>query len=71
MRRYQTPYLYHEPTNQRHDLANFHLPKEYLGEWRCDTHPRSSNDGKLVTVDSPHGGAGRQVWLLDVSKIVG
>lgn len=70
-RRYQTPYLYHEPTNQRHNLANFHLPKEYLGEWRCDTHPRSSNDGKLVTVDSPHGGAGRQVWLLDVSKIVG
>ena len=71
VRRQQTPYLYHEPTKKRHDLGHFHSPKEYTGEWRCDTHPRSSNDGRLVTIDSPHGGNGRQVWLLDVSAIVG
>lgn len=71
VRRQQTPYLYHEPTRKRHDLGRFHSPKEYAGEWRCDTHPRSSNDGRLVTIDSPHGGSGRQIWLLDVSGLVG
>lgn len=71
VRRQQTPYLYHEPTRKRRDLGRFHSPKEYAGEWRCDTHPRSSNDGRLVTIDSPHGGSGRQIWLLDVSGLVG
>jgi len=68
--RRQTPYLYHTPTRERTDLGHFYLPPKYSGEWRCDTHPRSSNDGRLVTIDSPHGGNGRQVWLLDVSSIV-
>ncbi len=71
VRRQQTPYLYHEPSRRRFDLGHFHSPPEYVGEWRCDTHPRSSNDGRLVTIDSPHGGNGRQVWLLDISEIVG
>lgn len=70
IRRQQTPYLYHVPTGERHELGRFHLPKDYSGEWRCDTHPRSSNDGKKVVIDSPHGGNGRQLWLLDVSEIV-
>lgn len=69
--RQQCPYLYHVTTGKRHELGKFHLPPPYKGEWRCDTHPRSSNDGRFVTIDSPHGGTGRQVWLLDVSDIVG
>jgi len=69
--RQQTSYLYHVPTDTRHDLGHFHLPAAYQGEWRCDTHPRSSNDGKFVCIDSPHGGDGRQLWLMDVSEIVG
>ncbi len=69
--RQQNPYLYQVSTDKRFDLGRFHLPKVYSGEWRCDNHPRSSNDGRLVTIDSPHGGNGRQVWLLDVSEIVG
>jgi hypothetical protein len=69
--RWQTPYLYHVPTGKRVDLGHFYLPPEYSGEWRCDLHPRSSNDGRTVAIDSPHGGKGRQVWLLDVSGIVG
>jgi len=68
--RQQTVYLYHVPTDKRVDLGHFHSPDRYKGEWRCDTHPRSSNDGRLITIDSPHGGEGRQVWLLDVSEIV-
>jgi len=69
--RFQTPYLYHVPSNRRVDLGRFHSPRVYTGEWRCDTHPRSSNDGKLVTIDTPHPGQGRQLQLLDVSRIVG
>ncbi len=67
--REQIPYLYHEKTNKRIDLGRFHEPLAYNGEWRCDTHPRSSNDGKLVCIDSTHGGNGRQMYLIDISSL--
>ncbi len=65
----QTVYLYHVPSGRRIDLGHFPSPPAYRGEWRCDTHPRSSDDGKLVAIDSPHAG-GRQVHRLDISEIV-
>ncbi len=68
--RMQTPYLYHIPTDRRVDLGHFYSPAFYTGEWRCDTHPRSSRDGRLVCIDSPHQG-GRQMYLIDVRDIVG
>jgi len=68
--REQNPYLYHVPTGRRFWLGHFPLPREYTGEWRCDTHPRCSRDGTKVVIDSPHGGKGRQMWLIDVSGIV-
>ncbi len=71
LRREQHPYLYHVPTGERFWLGHFRSPTEYRGEWRCDTHPRFSPDGKMVVVDSPHGGNGRQLHLIDVSGIVG
>ncbi len=67
--REQVPYLYNEKTNKRIDLGRFHEPKEYVGEWRCDTHPRASNDGKLICIDSTHGGDGRQMYLIDISSL--
>ena len=69
-RRNQNPYLYHVATGKVVWLGHFHSPREYSGEWRCDTHPRFSPDGRMVVIDSPHGGNGRQLWLIDVSKIV-
>ncbi|MGC1275770.1 MAG: hypothetical protein WBC44_18850 [Planctomycetaceae bacterium] len=69
--RRQTVYLYHVPTGKRTDLGRFHLPVEYKGEWRCDTHPRASRSGKLVCIDAPHAKEGRQLHLLDISTIVG
>lgn len=69
-KRQQIPYLYHVPTDRRFDIGKFHLPPDYKGEWRCDLHPRASNDGRIVAIDSAHGGDGRQVYLLDVSAIV-
>ncbi len=67
--RTQNPYLYHVATGRRVPLGHFHLPNEYSGEWRCDTHPRFSPDGKLVCIDSPHTGEGRQLHLIDISRI--
>ena len=67
--REQIPYLYHEKTNKRIDLGRFHQPEAYHGEWRCDNHPRASNDGKSVCIDSTHGGNGRQMYLIDLSGL--
>lgn len=64
--RMQIPYLYHIPTDRRVDLGQFYSPAFYTGEWRCDTHPRGSRDGKLVCIDSPHN-HGRQMYVIDVS----
>ena len=69
--RKQNVYLYHIPTGRRVPLGHFKSPPEYKGEWRCDTHPRSSPDGRKVVIDSPHGGNGRQMYLIDISGIVG
>ena len=68
--RLQHPYLYHLPTHRRIPLGHFHSPPEYSGEWRCDLHPRYSPDGRKVVIDSTHEGQGRQMYLIDISKIV-
>ncbi len=68
--REQVVYLYHVPTGKRVELGRFHLPGAYRGEWRCDTHPRLSRDGTKIVIDSPHGGAGRQMVMIDISRIV-
>ena len=69
--RLQHPYLYEIATGRRVPLAHLYSAPEYKGEWRCDNHPRYSPDGKKVVVDSPHGGNGRQLYLIDISEIVG
>ena len=69
-RREQSPYLYHVKTGKRVWLGHFAQPREYRGEWRCDTHPRFSPDGRSVVIDSPHTGQGRQLHLIDISGIV-
>jgi Tol biopolymer transport system component len=68
--RNQNPYLYNVASGVRYPLGHFQLAREYGGEWRCDTHPRFSPDGKKVVIDSPHGGNGRQMHLIDISGIV-
>ena len=69
-KREQHVYLYHVASGRRVPLGSFASPPEYTGEWRCDTHPRFSPDGRKVTIDSPHRG-GRQVYLIDIGAIVG
>lgn len=67
--RLQHPYLYSIPANRKLPLGHFASPREYAGEWRCDTHPRNSRSGKAVCIDSPHNG-GRQMYLIDISGLV-
>ena len=68
--RLQTPHLYHVATGRRVDLGHFHVPKIYAGEWRVDSHPRISPDGRLVCIDAPHENEGRQLHLIDITPIV-
>ena len=67
--REQIPYLYQVSTGKKIELGRFYEPKEYTGEWRCDTHPRCSNDGKLICIDSTHEGNGRQMYLIDIRSL--
>lgn len=67
----RNPYLYDTETGKRYPLGHFDSPAGYTGEWRCDAHPRYSPDGRSVVIDSPHGGNGRQMYLIDTSGIVG
>lgn len=66
----QVPFLYHLPTDRRIDLGRFPAGETYVGEWRCDLHPRSSPDGTKVCIDSTHGGNGRQLYLIDISTLI-
>lgn len=68
--RLQHPYLFQVASGKQASLGHFRSPPEYTGEWRCDTHPRFSPDGKKVVIDSPHGG-GRQLYLIDIGGMVG
>jgi hypothetical protein len=69
--REQSVYLYHVPTGRRIVVGRFPAPPEYSGEWRCDTHPRHSPDGRLLVIDAPQPEQGRQMHLIDISRIVG
>ncbi|HUT33649.1 MAG TPA: LamG-like jellyroll fold domain-containing protein [Planctomycetota bacterium] len=69
-RREQHVFVYHVATGKLVSLGRYHSPPAYTGEWRCDTHPRFSPDGKLVCFDSPHGGNGRQMYLVDIGALV-
>jgi len=69
--RLQDLYLYHVATGTRHNLGQFATAPGFDGELRCDLHPRSSRDGRKVVIDSSHAGNGRQMYLLDVSMLVG
>ena len=67
--RKQHVYLYNVAEDRRVPLGHFYSPKEYSGEWRCDTHPRFSPDGRSVVIDSPHTPDGRQLHLIDISGV--
>lgn len=68
--REQVLYLYHIPSKRKVVVGRFRSPPQYRGEWRCDLHPRLNHSGTQVVIDSPHGGNGRQMYLIDIRGIV-
>lgn len=62
--------LYRPSDNKLIHLGKFYLTRDASGEFRCDTHPRWSRDGRYVTIDSMHMGDTRQIYLIDVGDIV-
>jgi len=63
-------WLYHIPGRKKVPLGRYHEPPAYRGEWRCDLHPRLSRSGRKVVIDTPYQGDGRQMYLIDIGKIV-
>ena len=68
--RLQHVYLYHIPTKRRIPVGDFYLDPKYMGEWRCDTHPRASPDGRKVVIDCPVGDHGRQLIMMDITALL-
>ncbi|MDG1806833.1 MAG: DUF1080 domain-containing protein [Pirellulaceae bacterium] len=69
-KREQVLYLCHLPTQSKLEIGRFPLPDSYRGEWRCDTHPRVSRDGKKIVIDSAHTPEGRQQYLIDIGHLI-
>ncbi len=69
--RLQELYLFHVPSGRKVSLGKFHEPAKFKGEWRCDLHPRCDQQGKRVFFDSTHEGNKRQIYMADISGIVG
>ncbi len=68
--RLQELYLFHVPTERKITLGKFHEPIEFKGEWRCDLHPKTSQDGKFVLFDSTHKGDKRQIFMIEIADII-
>jgi len=68
--------MYHLPTKKFVPLGKLAYKlggKLYLDNpriFRVDLHPRFSPDGKFVSIDSSHEGFGRQIYLIDISRII-
>lgn len=68
--RMQTLYLYHIPSKRRVILGKFLSPPQYKGEYRCDLHPRSNQQGTEVFFDSTHEKLGRQIYRVNIEKVI-
>ncbi|CAN5305491.1 hypothetical protein BH23BAC1_BH23BAC1_23970 [soil metagenome] len=68
--RYQHLYLFNVETNEKIPLSDLYLAPEYKGEWRVDTHPRFSRDGKFIVVDGQDKNEGRQLFLMEIDHLI-
>ena len=68
--RMQQLYLYHLPTGRRVELGEYHEPAMFRGEYRCDLHPRSDQQGRRVFFDSTHRSGKRQMYMIDISSVL-
>ena len=55
--------VYNIAENRKIVLGEFHHEEQFVGDIRCDLHPRWAPDGKTITFDSVHEGS-RQIYLV-------
>ena len=60
--------VYNIAENRKIVLGEFHHEEQFVGDIRCDLHPRWTPDGATVTFDSVHEGS-RQIYLVDLSSL--
>jgi len=48
--------LYDTASGQRCDIARLRSPFQYVGDMRCDLHPRWNRDSTMISFDSAHTG---------------
>ncbi|MCC6145818.1 MAG: PD40 domain-containing protein [Candidatus Hydrogenedentes bacterium] len=65
--RMQHVYLVNLEKGQAGEVAAFHEPRAFAGDWRCDLHPRWSRDGRQICIDSTHDGT-RQIYILTLNN---
>ena len=57
--------IYNIAENRKIVLGEFHHEEQFVGDIRCDLHPRWAPDGKTITFDSVHEGS-RQIYLVEI-----
>jgi len=58
-------YLMNMDSQEIARVASFHENKAYHREWRCDLHPRWSQDNKRICIDNTQDGT-RQVYVIEL-----
>lgn len=59
--------VYNVAENRKIVLGEFHHEEQFVGDIRCDLHPRWAPDGKTITFDSVHEGS-RQIYLVEIPR---
>lgn len=67
---FQYLFLYHVPTKRFVPPAKLRYTAGE-GIHRVDLHPSLSRDGKIVSIDATHEGLARQMYIVNISHIVG
>lgn len=61
--------VYNIAENRKIVLGEFHHEEQFVGDIRCDLHPRWALDGKTITFDSVHEGS-RQIYLVELPSSI-
>lgn len=66
---YRRLLLYDSARDQVREIGRF-LSRHNVSGFRCDLHPRWSPHEKWVIIDTSHVSAFRQIWVIDISRIL-
>jgi hypothetical protein len=70
---FQYLFLFHRPSRRFVPLAKLKCERRMDigdGEYRIDTHPRISRNGRMISIDASHEGRGRQMYVIDIGPIL-